>query len=260
MSSTTITRTAPHAPRTVRQYSRFGVLAVWAAAAMPMGLLAWVVAPALAGPEPVGGRFAVSLIAALTGGLVWQFVLVMLLVAHEQRSLRWRVLREALWLRAPSDEKTGRRGGRLWWSLVPLILVLGLIELMPAGLHGPDNRNFGKFLSTDVGHDLLRGNWALFGLILVMFVFNTVLGEELLFRGLLLPRMQGAFGRADWVANGVLMGVYHLHQPWGIPGSVLAGMLFAYSTRRLRSAWMGIILHSIQSVIFGALVLALVLG
>jgi membrane protease YdiL (CAAX protease family) len=47
-------------------------------------------------------------------------------------------------------------------------------------------------------------------------VFNTVLGEELLFRGLLLPRMQGAFGRGDWVANGVLFAVYHLHVPWVI--------------------------------------------
>ena len=38
-------------------------------------------------------------------------------------------------------------------------------------------------------------------LILVMFLFNTVLGEELLFRGFFLPRMNGAFGRGDWAAN-----------------------------------------------------------
>lgn len=43
------------------------------------------------------------------------------------------------------------------------------------------------------------------------------LGEELLFRGLLLPRMQGVFGRWDWAGNGVLFALYHVHVPWVIP-------------------------------------------
>jgi hypothetical protein len=37
----------------VRQYSLLKILAVWAAAAVPMGLLAWVVAPWLA--DQLGG-------------------------------------------------------------------------------------------------------------------------------------------------------------------------------------------------------------
>ena len=93
-----------------------------------------------------------------------------------------------------------------------------------------------------------------------MFVFNTVLGEELLFRGLLLPRMRTAFGRADWVANGILMGLYHLHQPWSIPSSIVAGLLMAYPTRRFRSAWFGIIVHSTQSVFLAIIILTLVLA
>ena len=42
----------------------------------------------------------------------------------------------------------------------------------------------------------MSGNWGWHSLILVMFLFNTVLGEELL-RGLLLPRMNRVFGRGD---------------------------------------------------------------
>ena len=49
------------------------------------------------------------------------------------------------------------------------------------------------------------------------------------------------------VANGVLFGFYHLHQPWGIPGSVVSG-LYAFPTWRFRSTWMGVIVHSAQSV------------
>ena len=66
-----------------------------------MGLLSWVVAPRLAdrlsGPAPL----AQALIIALTVGLIWQFALVVGLVYREQRTLRWSVVREVLWLRSP---------------------------------------------------------------------------------------------------------------------------------------------------------------
>ena len=81
-----------------------------------------------------------------------------------------------------------------------------------------------------------------------------MLGEEFLFRGVLLPRMESVFGRWSWVANGVLFGLYHVHQPWGIPNSVLTGLLYTYPTYRYRSTWMSIILHSAQSVYFSFLV------
>ena len=99
-----------------------------------------------------------------------------------------------------------------------------------------------------------------FALPVVSVVFNTVLGEELLVRGLLLPRMRAAFGRGDWVANRVLFTLYHLHQPWVIPAPLVDGIfLEAYPTQRFQSAWMGIIVHSVQSVFVIAIVLVLVL-
>jgi len=229
----------------VPQYSKSRVLAVWAAAALPMGVLAWVVAPAIAGD----GQLAPALIGCLTVGLVWQFVLVLLL---NRFSLR------RLWLQRPSTPD-GRRGGRLWLWAVPFVIGFGLLQLVPLHLPLVASHDFGKFLGSTEGHNLLSGNWALFAVIVVMMVFNTVLGEELIFRGLLLPRMRGAFGRADWIVNGVLMGAYHLHQPWSIPSSVVAGLLMAYPTKRFRSAWMGIIVHSTQSVVIGIAVLTLVL-
>ena len=97
-------------------------------------------------------------------------------------------------------------------------------------------------------------------MIVALAVFNTVLGEELLFRGLLLPRMRAVFGKGDWVVNGVLFTLYHLHMPWVMPTTFVDGIfLDAYATRRFQSAWMGIILHSVQSVFVVAVVLALVL-
>jgi uncharacterized protein len=115
-------------------------------------------------------------------------------------------------------------------------------------------------VDSDRGEDFFSGAWGWFAVLVVLAVFNTMLGEELLFRGLLLPRMQGVFGNRDWVANGVLFAVYHLHQPWVMLNSLVEGIfLLAYPSRRFESAWMGIIIHGVQSLFFIAVVLALVL-
>ena len=58
--------------------------------------------------------------------------------------------------------------------------------------------------------------------------------------------MKGAFKKRDWIANGALFPLYHLHQPWSMPSALIEGIcLEAYPSRRFQSAWMGIIVHSL---------------
>ena len=53
---------------------------------------------------------------------------------------------------------------------------------------------------------------------------------------------------------------YHLHVPWVIPATLLIDTFaIAYPTQRYRSAWIGIIVHSAQSVVLTITLLALVL-
>lgn len=249
----------------IPQYGRVTILAVWAAAALPMAAMAWIVAPALARGFPGTGHVPMfqALLIALTVGLAWQFILVVVVVWVEQRSLRWSVVRDALWLRAPSrplDGRGDRRGGRLWLILLPLIAGYALIPEIVPTLAAPPDRDLGLFLGSDAGEQFFSGNWAWFAALVTLFVLNTVLGEELLFRGVLLPRMNGAFGRGDWLANGVLFAAYHLHTPWAIPANLVADtLLISYPARRYRSTWIGIAVHSAQSVVFAILVLTLVL-
>jgi uncharacterized protein len=205
---------------TIPQLSLRRILGTWAAAALPMGVLPWVVAPLVAdrlsGPAPLGR----ALIVALTAGLVWQFVLVMVLVRREQGTLRWSVVREALWLRAPTSPRSGRRGGRLWLVVPALMVGFFAAGLLPSLPHDPGH-DFGPFLASADGPALLAGSWGWFAVLVTLWVFNTVLGEELFFRGYLLPRMSGTFGRWDWLANGVLFAGYHLHMWWAMPTSAL---------------------------------------
>jgi len=242
----------------ISQYSMRKVLSVWAAATVPMIVLSWVVAPALAatlsGPAPLPR----ALILCMTAGLVWQGVLVLALTWRETRSLRWERVREALWLRPPSSPQSGRVGGRLWWVLVPAIAIFGLTQFLPS-VTVPASRDLGVFLESADGQHFLAGNWAWLAIIVVLAVFNTVLGAELLFRGLLLPRMRGAFGKTDWLANGVLFALYHLDMPWAIPAMLLNTFALSYPARRYRSAWLGIIVHSVQSLIIVMGTIAVVL-
>src|SRR5438477_1187218 len=83
----------------IPQYGLRAIFAVWAAAALPMAALAWLVAPALKDQFAGTGNipFFKALNVCLTVGLVWQFVLVATLLWREQRTFRWSTVREALW-------------------------------------------------------------------------------------------------------------------------------------------------------------------
>jgi membrane protease YdiL (CAAX protease family) len=243
----------------VKQYSLAKIVGVWAAAALPMGVLSWIVAPWLS--DQLGGREPLlkALLLCLTAGLIWQFVLVLILIRRELGSLEWSRVRDALWLRAPRDPKTARVGGKVWWWALLFFALYAVWAMMPA-IPAPSARDLAGVLAGDRGEAFFSGAWGWFAVIVALAVFNTVLGEELLFRGLLLPRMQAVFGRRDWVANGVLFTVYHLHAPWLMPLTFVDGIfLDAYPSRRFQSAWMGIIVHSGQSFFLIAVVLALVL-
>ena len=269
-SKTSKTGMEPHQGMVaIPQYSLRKIFLIWAAAALPMGLLGWVAAPALA-HDPQNPGFERQ--AVLMIGLVWQFLLVMLLIYREAGNLRWSTIRQRLWLQAPRSPRTGKPRGRLWWWVIAFVLLTALFDLQLKGvvnhfwvsafplLAEPHGFDLGSALATPAAKAQLAGAWDVWGLFVVSSLFNTFVGEELLFRGLLLPRMGGVFGKQDWVMNGLLFGLYHLHQPWGILSSAIDGIVcYALPTRLFRSAWFGVIAHSGQSLFLAILILGLVL-
>jgi membrane protease YdiL (CAAX protease family) len=256
------------------QYSLVKILGIWALAAIPMGVLSWIVFPAVSpnsSSDPLGA--GVARLVLLTLGLIWLFVLSMILVRREEGDLRWATIKRRLRLDTPRDPKTGETRRRLWLWLIPFLIATVVWELaLTSYVDGvwvtvfpffaePPGYSFGAVLESQEILDQLVGAWWFFGVFVISAIFNTILGEEFLFRGVLLPKMEGVFGKWSWVANGVLFGFYHVHQPWGIVGSVVSGaLLYAFPTWRFRSTWMGIIVHSAQSVFFAFLILGIVLG
>jgi uncharacterized protein len=264
---------APPGEDQSEQYSLAKILGVWALAAVPMSTLSWIAFPLLApdfGADPLG--FGVTRMVLLTLGLVWLFGLSMIIVRREEGDLRWATVKRRLRLGTPREPRSGEPRARLWLWVVPFLVAVAAVELALSSsldntwvsvfpfLAEPQGYNLGTLLESQEILQRLEGAWWFLALFVVLAVFNTILGEEFLFRGVLLPKMEGAFGRGSWVANGVLFGFYHLHQPWSIPNAVVTGLLYTFPAYRFRSTWMAIILHSAQSVFFAFLVLGVVLG
>ena len=272
VESDAVALSVPNAKRS-EQYSLAGILGIWVLAALPMGILSWIVFPRLAPPaesDPLGA--GVTRLALLALGLIWLFVLSMIIVRREEGDLRWATVKRRLRLNSPRDPATGKSRPRLWLWVVPFLVAVAVLELALNSSLESAWVSILPFLAEPTGYSAsaifqsreilarLEGAWWFLALFVVQAAFNTILGEEFLFRGVLLPRMEGVFGRWSWVANGVLFGFYHVHQPWGIPNSVLTGLLYTFPAHRYRSTWLSIVIHSAQSVYLAFLVLGVVLG
>ena len=252
------------------QYTLWQIIGIWLAGGAPMWLLGWIVYPAMSvGLLPVDA--GLRRMKLLTVGLIWQFVLAMIILYREEGDIWLSTISRRFWLNHPVSPKTGNTRKALWWWIIPLIALYAFLEmvlnpvLMDVWLKifplfaDPGGNSFEAVFAPEIQAQRI-GNRGFLGLFLTSAVFNTFLGEELIFRGVLLPKMKGIFGKWDWVANGVLFSFYHLHQPGGILATLPGDLLFAYSGKRFHSNWFPIILHSGQSVYFLFLILGLVLG
>jgi CAAX protease family protein len=252
------------------QYTLWQVLGIWLAGSAPMWLLSWVAYPELsAGLAPTDAMLL--RIKLLTAGVIWQFVLSMIVLYREEGNIRLSTLASRFWLNHPVSARTGETRKSLWWWIIPFFLLVAFLEIGLKPVLDHVWTALFPFFAEPAGYDMAAlftpemrpqwvGAWGLLGLFLALSLFTNFLGEEFLFRGVLLPKMAGVFGKWDWVANGVLFGFYHLHQPWTVLANIIFGWAVAFPAKRFRSNWFPIILHNGQAVYFSILILGLVLG
>ena len=255
------------------QYSLSKILCLWAAVAIPAGLslVAFLFLAPDWNTDPLG--VAYTRMAVVTVPLVWTFVLSLIIVYLEEGNLHWVTITQRLRLNIPLDPKFGNPRRKLWWWLVPLIILHAIVALFICGpldelsvkvlpfLSPPKGAVLGEFLSSPDAPGLLSGAWGVLGLFLVVVVFN-ILGEEFFWRGVMLPKMNGVFGKWDWVSNGVIGGAYHLSQPWQMLGSGIFMWTFLYAmpAKYFRSTWFSIIIHGSINVLWTAMLLGLILS
>ena len=101
-----------------------------------------------------------------------------------------------------------------------------------------------RFLPIPPFMEVPSGNlfWIFLGWI-PLFVCN-ILGEELLWRGYLLPRQELVFGKSAWLVNALLWLLYH----WSINLPAMVGivpttLIVPWIVQRRQNTWVGILIH-----------------
>jgi membrane protease YdiL (CAAX protease family) len=104
---------------------------------------------------------------------------------------------------------------------------------------------FSEFLTESHFQGLpLAGNpWPVV-LYLIQYIFN-VFGEELWWRGYILPRQELALKSKAWIANGVLWALFHWFFYWNVIPLLPGALALAWTTQRTRSTWTSILGHGI---------------
>jgi uncharacterized protein len=178
------------------QYSLAKILGIWALAAAPMGILGWIAFPLLA-PDfesaPLGS--GVTRVVLLTLGLVWLFVLSMIIVRREEGDLRWATIKRRLRLNTPRDPATGVPRARLWLWVVPFLVAVVVFEgVLTSPIQNAwvsvfpffaesQGYSFDAIFESQEILERLVGAWWFFALFVIYAVFNTILGKEFSFSG-----------------------------------------------------------------------------
>ena len=253
----------------IKQYSLTKILIIWASVALPIGICGWILSPLF---QIFFNNLAVGRMLAITIGLIWQFVLVLILLKKEYGKINISVIKNGLVLLHPKTPGTEKTNKLLWLLIIPIIFITAFFqiyitkiiinwwtELIPL-FKEPDMYSLSGLIDSEEGRNNISGSWFIFFIWIICAVFNTFLGEELLFRGILLPRMNKVFKNYDWLVNGILFALYHTHQPWGILSTaILSSTIFALMAKIFKSTWFSIISHSGQSIYFSILIFLLVI-
>lgn len=237
-----------------KQYTLVKIIFLWLLVTAPMGLARFWIVPQIKDHIPIHPGLLFWWLMIL--GMAWQFVLSVIILKLELKTFSWSALKTRLWLNHPIDPKSQKVIKRVYWLTIPIILYAFLIEsygalnflqewflqLFPS-LTPPD-----YILIQSLAVPEFRGAWYVVGIALVSSLFNYLLGEELFFRGILLPKMEGVFGKWAWAANGILFATYHVHKIEMVPIFIFGSIFISYLNQKYRSFYPGLIIHGVEFI------------
>ena len=197
--------------------------------------------------------------------------LAMLLLASfaglklEGRLLTWTAMRERLRLgRLP-------RYGWLWVAGLSVFEILGsmlegyVFQVSPTSLHlYTPPKEFSEFMGAlySGGKEFmgipLHGQWWVFFYVLFGLLVFNIFGEELWWRGYILPRQELAQGKWTWVIHGLLWDGFHIfyHQTaWSFLAYLPVTLSIAFVCQKTKNTWPGIISHTVANAALPVIIL-----
>lgn len=249
-----------------QQYSLAKIIMLWLLVTIPMGISRFYLFPILSERLKISPGIIFWLLVIV--GMIWQFVLSLIVLRHELGKLTWAKLRTRLWLNHPIDPKTKNVRIKLYWYVIPIIIYTqiisstdilnflseGFIAVFP--FFEPPSAIMIQSLATPE----FVGAWYVVAIMLISSLFNYLLGEELFFRGVLLPKMNGVFGKWDWAMNGILFASYHVHKIEEVPILIVGIIFTSYLNKKYKSFYPGLIIHGVEFIPLAVLVTLGVMG
>jgi len=106
----------------------------------------------------------------------------------------------------------------------------------------------------------LAGNgWV--ALVYAICLLINISVEEIAWWGYLLPCQQIAYGRWEWVLNGVLwILILHIAIRWMYGGLLATGFITLFVAQRAGNTWMAVLIHGTGNFIFLLLILCCLAG
>jgi membrane protease YdiL (CAAX protease family) len=126
--------------------------------------------------------------------------------------------------------------GRVWLWAVASALVVGVLSLLVNTLAVTVYKAI-HFTMPDIA----SGATALWMNIVILLL--NILGEELWWRGYILPRQELAFGKYTWLIHGILWACFHMFKWWSVPFMLITCQVIPFVAQRTRSTWPGVISH-----------------
>jgi len=130
----------------------------------------------------------------------------------------------------------------LFWTLIGFLAVAvlsGLIMKLLGFIVGPFDHS-PKFMTFE---PLTKGRYWLL-LIWAPYWIMNILGEEFIWRGVMFPRQEIAFGKYTWIIHGFGWGLFHIAFGWKLLITLIP-LIFIQSfiVQKTKNSWTGVILH-----------------
>jgi membrane protease YdiL (CAAX protease family) len=162
-------------------------------------------------------------------------ILGLFILRNEGFRINWQTITTRLRFRKPTKSD-------LIWTLLGFLavailsgLIMKLLELIIGRFdHSP------KFMTFE---PLTKGRYWLLLIWIPYWVLN-ILGEEFIWRGVMLPRQELVFGKYTWIFHGFGWGLFHIAFGWKLL-ITLTPLIFIQSfiVQKTKNSWTGVILH-----------------
>ncbi len=182
----------------------------------------------------------------LFGGLcvfIPLFIWVFILIKYEQKNLNYSTIVKRLRLQKPNEKeiRIALISTIVCFALSGLIVVVYnlIADLTNLFEHLYSSSNF--FNKGDTNPSLILVAW-------LPFFFFNIFGEELLWRGFILPGQIVYHGMNGWIVNSIFWLMFHLAFDYELILTLIPILfILPYVVQKYKNTWIGIIIHALYN-------------